>query len=242
MKSSQAEWYLKKRSIGYWDLNYKFPTSYLQARDTQAWYFSQCKAIDELLLRHASEIMYTDMDTGLLITFQSDTLVWVDLPCSCDYSDEIPYGPRAYDSCNILIQNGYIKNSENGYLDFLTYDIVNSLYPTINGEMQRIGYTRIQDDEKKYPPYLLIEYLSTLDSIHLIKACEKYSCYFYEEYANILKSVFAEYCNIHHVSRLLTPVNVYLIAAEDSLKCKGHGEDQGTGLSSLRKNPNENNN
>lgn len=210
MKSSQIAWYLEKRSIGYWDLNYKFPTSYLQTRDTLAWYFSQCKAIDDLLLQHDSEIMFTDMDTALLITYQGDTLAWIDLPCSCDYTDEIPYGPRAYDNCNMLIRNGYVKNSENGYLDYLTYNIVNNLYPVIDREMQKIGYVKIQDNEKKYPPYLLIEYLSESDSIQFIKSCAKYLCYFYDDYAYILRSVLSEYCKNNNVSRLLMPVEIYI--------------------------------
>ena len=220
MKSSQTAWYLEKRSIGYWDLNYKFPTSHIQARDTQAWYFPQCKAIDDLLLRYSSEIIYTDMDTALLITYQSDTLAWIDLPCSCDYTDEIPYGPRAYDSCNILIQNGYVKSSEDGYLDHLTYTIVNDLYPTIDRKMRRIGYTRIQDNEKKYPPYLLIEYLPESDSIQLIKACAKYLCYFYDDYAYILRSVLSEYCKNNNVSKLLMPVEIYIPQNNNPTDCK----------------------
>jgi len=97
MDSSTKE-FLTELALGYWDLNYKFPISYCQARDTQAWFFSQYLTVDSVLLSHASEITYKDYDTALLITYQGDTLAMIGLPCSCDWTDEIPYGPRAYDS------------------------------------------------------------------------------------------------------------------------------------------------
>ena len=208
--------YLTDLSLGYWDLNYKFPTSYLQARDTEAWFFQQCITIDSMLLRHASEIVFTDYDTLLLVTYRDDTLTQVDLPCSCDWTDEIPYGPRAFDSLNNLILDDFIQVSWCGDQMQLTYDIVSFLHPTIEKRMNKKGYIRVNDVNKEYPQYLLIEYLPKKDSIQLIKACAKYSCYFYEEYAEILRMVFSEYCRDNHVSRLLTPVEIYILASNDS--------------------------
>lgn len=242
LKNTQTINFITELALNYWDLNYRFPTSYQQSRDTDVWFFAQYAAIDSVLLCNSSKIKYMDCDTALLITYYDDTLAFVNLPCSCDYTDDVPNGPRAFDSNNCQILNDYIQVDENVYTIQLSHDLAKELNPIVNKKMNRIGYVRVPDIEKKHPQYLLIEYLSMSDSIHLINACEKYSCYFYEEYANILRSVLSEFCKKNHVARLLTPVNVYLIAAEDSLKCKGHGEDQGTGLSSLRKSPNENNN
>jgi hypothetical protein len=92
----------------------------------------------------------------------------------------------------------------------LTHDLVSVLQPAIEKEMNRKGYARVIDVNKEYPQYLLIEYLPEKDSIRLIKACAKYSYYFYDEYAKILRMVFSEYCRNNHVSRLLTPVEIYL--------------------------------
>lgn len=84
MKSERTEWFLNELALGYWDLKYKFPTSYMQTRDTEAWFFEQYRAEDSVLLRHASEIKYINYDTALLITYRGDTLVLVQLPCSCE--------------------------------------------------------------------------------------------------------------------------------------------------------------
>lgn len=210
LDKDKVERVLREQAIGYWDLHYKFPTSYLQARDTEAWYFTQYKSIDSLLLRYASEIVYTNQDTSLLITYHGDTLVQVCLPCSCDWTDEIPYGPRAYDKYDNLILDDDIQVDEGGMLEQLTFDLINELYPIIEKKMNTIEFIRADNNEKKKPQYLLIEYLLDCDTIQLIKACEKYSCFFYDEYESILQSVFSEYCKRNRISRLLTPVEVYL--------------------------------
>lgn len=210
LKSSETNRFLTELALIYWDYNYKFPTSYLQTRDTQICYSLQYKTIDSILLYHVSEIKYTDQDTALLITYYDDTLALVDLPCSCDYSDEIPYGPRAYDSINNLILDDFIQVDENGYLEHITFDLVNNIYPIIEKEMISTKYKKVYGKNRKYPPYLLVEYQKNADSIHLIKACEKYSFYYYEEYANILRRVLSEYCKKKHISRLLIPVEIYI--------------------------------
>lgn len=214
--------YLTDMSLGYWDLNYKFPTSYMQARDTDAWCFQQCLAIDSMLLRHASEVVFTDHDTVLVITYNDDTITQVKLPCSCDWTDEIPYGPRAFDSLNNLILDDFIKVSWHGDQMRLTQDLVSVLLPDIEKRMNEKGYVKVNDKNKEYPQYLLIEYLPKNDSIHLIKACQKYSCYFYDEYAKILRIVFSEYCRNNHVARLLTAVEIYLPATKDLLPAEKH--------------------
>lgn len=216
LKDSQTIGFITELALNYWDLNYRFPSSYQQSRDTEVCFFTQYIAIDSMLLSHASGIKYWDQDTALLITFHDDTLAFVDLPCSCDYTDDIPNGPRAFDSINCEILNDYIQIDENVYTIHLSHDLAN-LNPILNEKMNKSGYFRIPDNEKKYPQYLLIEYLSVSDSIHLIKACEKYSSYFYEEYANILRNFLSEYCKTNHISRLLTPVNIYLPVFKDSL-------------------------
>ena len=210
LTDTSTEEFLTELALGYWDLNYKFPISYCQARDTQAWFFSQYSMIDRTLLDHASEITYTDLDTTLLITYQGDTLAMIELPCSCDWTDEIPFGPRAYDSRDDMIMNDFIQVGENSYQEHLTYDLVNNIYPYIEERMDKVGFKKVQDDEKSYPQYLLVEYFQTSNSIQLIKACEKYSCYFHVEYASILCDVFSEYCKNNNVSRLLTPVEIYV--------------------------------
>ena len=206
--------YLTDMSLGYWDLNYKFPTSYMQARDTDAWCFQQCIAIDSMLLRHAPEIVFTDHDTVLVITYHDDTLTQVELPCSCDWTDEIPYGPRAFDSLNNLILDDFIQVSWHGDQMRLTQDLVSVLQPDIEKRMNEKGYVKVGDDNKEYPQYLLIEYLPKDESIQLINACQKYSCYFYDEYAKILRVVFSEYCRNNHVAKLLTPVEIYIPASK----------------------------
>ncbi len=208
--------YLTDMSLIYWDLNYKFPTSYMQARDTDAWCFQQCIAIDSMLLRHASEVVFTDHDTVLVITYNDDTITQVKLPCSCDWADEIPYGPRAFDSLNNLILDDFIQVSWHGDQMRLTQDLVSVLLPDIEKRMNEKGYVKVGDDNKEYPQYLLIEYLPKNDSIHLIKACHKYSCYFYDEYAKILRIVFSEYCRNNHVARLLTAVEIYLPSTKNT--------------------------
>ena len=208
---SLIEEYLTDMSLGYWDLNYKFPSSYLESRDTEAWFFEQCREIDSSMLSVASELMYEDQDTALLITYHKDTLAFVKLPCSCGWTDEIPLGPRAYDSLNRMVLDDIIKNvTWHSDQVHLSYDLENKLQPVIEKRMSQIGYIRTQDDERKYPPDLLVEYLSEADSIMLIKVCKKYSHFFYTEYATILKEVFSEYCKANHISRLLTFVDVYL--------------------------------
>ena len=224
LRDSQTINFITELALNYWDLNYSFPISYQQSRDTEAWFFTQYATIDSLLLSHSSEIKYLDNDTTLIITYYDDTLTFVDLPCSCDYTDNIPNGPRAFDNFNNQILNDYIQIDDNVYAIHLSHDLAKKMHHIIEEKMNRSGYFRVSDVEKRYPQYLLIEYLSTSDSIHLIKACEKYSYYFYEEYATILRSVFYEYCNINHVSRLLTPVNVYLIASKDSIRYESLSE------------------
>lgn len=211
---SLTESFLWEQIAGYWDLNYTFPTSYLQSRDTEAWYFEQGKSIDRVLLQHASELVYYDYDTVLLITYHDDTLIYFNLPCSCDRKDYLPYGPRAFDSLNNLILDDFIQVEENGYLDRLTYDLIYKVQPFIDKEMNSIGYCSIPNDLEEYPRYLLIEYLPKNDSIHLIKACKKYSSYFFDEYANVLRNVFLEYCNNNDVARLLTPVGIYILKSD----------------------------
>ena len=214
LKNQNTEDFLSEMALIYWDFNYSFPASYLQSRDTDAWFFSQHTYTDSILLCHASEITYTNQDTTLLITYRNDTIVLVKLPCSCDWIDEIPYGPRAYDSLNRMILDDFIHVSWHGEQERLTYDIVNNIYPTIEKRMNKMGYVRVNDVNKEYPQYLLIEYLPENDSIQLIKACQQYSCYFYDEYTKILRMVFFEYCRNNHVSRLLTPVEIYIPASK----------------------------
>ena len=216
LKDSQTISYITELALDYWDLNYRFPTSYQQSRDTEVWFFTQYIAIDSMLLCHASGIKYWNQDTALLITYYDDTLAFVVLPCSCDYTDDIPNGPRAFDSINCEILNDYVQVDENVYTVHLAHDLA-KLNPILNEKLNRSGFFRIRDNEKKHPQYLLIEYLPLSDSIHLIKACNKYSSYFYEEIANILKSVLSEYCKTNRISRLLTPINIYLPALKDSL-------------------------
>lgn len=204
-----TEGFLTELALVYWDLNYKFPTSYMQSRDTQAWFFPQCLSIDSMLLCQASEIKYTNEDSSLLITYNDDTLAYISLPCTCDRTDEIPLGPRAYDSLDNLILADFIQVGENCYLGRLTYDLVNEILPDIEKKMNALGFTMVQDGEKEYPRNLIIEYIPAKDSIQLNKACEKYRCYFYDAYVNIVKNTMSEYCKKHHVSRLLTFIDVY---------------------------------
>ena len=216
LRNRNTEVFLSEMALGYWDLYYTFPTSYLQSRDTDAWFFSQFKTTDSILLCYASEITYKDQDTALLITYGNDTLAQVSLPCSCDWTDEIPYGPRAYDSLNSSILDNIIKVSWHGVQMRLTYDIVMILYPTIEKEMNEMGYVLVRDKERKYPQYLLVKYYQKTDSIQLIKVCEKYSCYFYDDYTNVLRTVFSDYCKNNHVSVLLTAVEIYIPNPYDS--------------------------
>jgi len=217
LKNQNTEEFLSEMALSYWDLNYSFPESYLQSRDTGAWFFSQYMSTDSILLCHNSEITYTDQDTALLITYYDDTIALVKLPCSCDWTDEMPYGPRAYDSLNRMILDDLIPVSWHGEQVRLTYDIANNLFPAIEKKMNGKGYIRTNPENKEYPQYLLIKYLPENDSIELIKACQKYSCYFYDEYAKILQAVLSEYCRNNHVAKLLTPVDIYLPSAKDSM-------------------------
>lgn len=216
LKNPYTEYFLSEMALGYWDFNYTFPASYLQSRDTDAYFFPQYTTTDSILLCYASEIMYTDQDTILLITYRNDTLAQVSLPCSCDWTDDIPCGPRAYDSLNNLILDDFIQVSWHGDQMRLTQDLVSVLLPDIEKRMNEKGYVKVGDDNKEYPQYLLIEYLPKNDSIHLIKACHKYSCYFYDEYAKILRIVFSEYCRNNHVARLLTAVEIYLPSTKNT--------------------------
>lgn len=220
LKDSQTISFITELALDYWDLNYKFPTSYQQSRDTTVWFFAQYTAIDSMLLRHDSEIKYWDQDTALLITYHDDTLAYVDLPCSCDWTDEIPFGPRAYDSLDNLILDNNIQVSKNGTLEQLTFDLTNKLFPIIENKMIRTGYSRLPSNENINPQYLLIEYLSGSDSIQLIKACAKYLCYFYDDYAYVLRSVLSEYCKNNNVSKLLMPVEIYIPQNNNPTDCK----------------------
>lgn len=209
MKTERTEWFLNELTLACWDLNYKFPASYLQARDTAAWFFGQYRAEDSMLLRHASEIKYINYDTALLITYRGDTLALVQLPCSCEWTDEIPFGPRAYDSGDNIILNDFIQVGENSYQEHLTYDLINSIFPDVESRMNRIGYEKRGDDEREDPQYLLVEFELEKETIQLIKVCDKYDAYFYDEYVDILKEALSEYCKNNNVSRLLTPIDVY---------------------------------
>lgn len=205
-----SDFFLSEMALIYWDFNYTFPTTYIESRDTGAWFFSKYTTTDSFLLCHASEITYTNQDSVLVITYRDDTLALVSLPCSCDWNDEIPYGPRAYDSLNNMILDDFINVSWHGEQMHLTYDLVHELFPAIENKMNDLGYIQVCD-KKKYPQYLLIEYHQTSNTIDLIKACAKYKSYFYDEYVRILKDIFSEYCKKNHVSRLLTAVDVYII-------------------------------
>ena len=138
LNDQDAERFLSELALIYWDFNYTFPTSYLQSRDTNAWFFSQYTSIDSILLCHAPDIMYTNQDTSLLITYKNDTIAMIHLPCSCDWTDEIPYGPRAYDNLNRMILDDIIHISWQGDQVRLTYDIVHSLQPAIKEQMNKI--------------------------------------------------------------------------------------------------------
>lgn len=214
LKSQNVEDYLSEMALIYWDFYYSFPQSYQQSRDTDAWFFPQYTFMDSLLLCHAQELVYTNQDTALLITYRNDTIALVQLPCSCEWTDEIPLGPRAYDSLGRMILDELIPIGRDAMGDIkeqvrLTYEIVNNLFPDIEKRMNKKGFVRA-DSKRQYPQYLLIEYSIEMDSIQLIKACHKYSCYFYDEYAEILRTVFYEYCNYNHVSKLLTPIEIYI--------------------------------
>ena len=222
LKNQNTEFFLSEMALIYWDLYYTFPTSYLQSRDTDAYFFPQYTTTDSILLCYASEITYTNQDTVLLITYSDDTLAQVSLPCSCDWTDEIPYGPRAYDSHNRLILDDFYHVSWCAEQMHLTYDIVNNLFPAIEKRMNKMEYVLVHDNKREYPQYLLIEYISESDSIQLIKACAKYKCYFYDEYAKILRTVFSEYCKNNNVSRLYTPVEIYLPVSKDSSPAENH--------------------
>lgn len=207
--------FLSELALVYWDFNYTFPASYLQSRDTNAWLFSQDTIIDSILLCNASDIMYTNQDTALLITYRSDTIALIQLPCSCDWTDEIPYGPRAYDSLDRIILDELIPIGKNAQGEDakqirLTHELVNDLFPAIEKRMNKNGYVRVNDVKREYPQYLLIEYLSENDSLQLIKPCQKYSCFLYDEYTKILRTVFSNYCKNNHVSKLLTPIEIYI--------------------------------
>lgn len=217
LKNKNTEVLLSEMALIYWDFNYRFPVSYPQSRYSDAWLFPQYNSTDSILLSHASEIMYTDQDTVLLITHRNDTLALLQLPCSCDWTDEVPLGPRAYDSLNRMILDDVIQvNWYGGVQVRLTYDMVNNLYPIIEGKMNKLGYNLVRDDERKYPQYLLVEYITETDSIHLIKACAKYKSFFYDEYAKTLRLVFSEYCKTNQVSRLVTAVEIYLPESTES--------------------------
>ena len=218
LKNQNTEYLLSEMALIYWDLNYSFPTSYLQSRYTDSYLFPQYTTTDSILLCYASDITYTNQDTVLLITYRDDTLAQVSLPCSCDWTDEIPLGPRAYDSLNRQILDDFIHFGLDGdqIQVRLTYDLINNLFPAIEKRMNKMGYVIVRDKERKYPQYLLIEYLSEPDSIKLINACAKYTSYFYDDYAKILRIVFSEYCKNNHVTKLLTAVEVYLPASKDS--------------------------
>lgn len=209
MKSERTGWFLNELALGYWDLNYTFPTSYMQARDTEAWFFEQYRAEDCMLMRQASEIKYINQDTALLITYRDDTLALVQLPCSCEWTDEIPLGPRAYDSGDNMILDESIQVGENSYLEHLTYDLINSVFPDIEKRMNKCGHVKRGGDERENPQYLLVEFLLEKETIQLIKVCEKYDDYFFDDYVDILKKVLSEYCKKNNVSRLLTPVDLY---------------------------------
>lgn len=219
LKNQDVEGFLSEMALIYWDYNYTFPTSYLQSRNTNEWLFSHDTIIDSILLYNASDIIYTNQDTALLITYRSDTIALIQLPCSCDWTDEIPYGPRAYDSLGRIILDELIligkdAQGEDAKQIRLTHELVNNLFPAIEKRMNKNGYVKVNDVKREYPQYLLIEYLSENDSIQLIKACQKYSCFFYDEYTKILRTVFSYYCKNNHVSRLLTPVDVYIPISE----------------------------
>lgn len=209
MKTERTGWFLNELALGYWDINYKFPMSYPQARDTEAWFFEQYRAEDNVLQQHSSEITYINHDTALLITYRGDTLALVQLPCSCEWTDEIPFGPRAYDSGDNMILDDFIRVGEDSYQEHLTYDLINSVFPDMESRMNRIGYVKRGGDERENPQYLLVEFLLEKETIQLIKVCDKYNVYFYDEYVDILKEALSEYCENNNVSRLLTPVDVY---------------------------------
>lgn len=223
LKNEYSEFYLSEMALIYWDYYYKFPTSYIQSRDTDAYFFTADPFTDSLLVHYNSELTYTNQDTALLITFRGDTLALVQLLCSCDWTDEIPLGPRAYDSQDSIVLNELITAEKDidgvdSRWQHLNYDQSHKLDPVIEKRMNKKGYVRIDDRERKYPQYLLIEYLSEKDSIRLIKVCQKYSCYLYDDYTEILRDVFSEYCNNNHISRLLTAVAIYLPAAEATIR------------------------
>ena len=92
LKDSQTISFITELALDYWDLNYKFPTSYQQSRDTTVWFFAQYTAIDSMLLRHDSEIKYWDQDwrkeglVGRRYELVKEINFYNQLYCGCEFS------------------------------------------------------------------------------------------------------------------------------------------------------------
>lgn len=213
------EWFLTEQVLGFWDSYYRFPKSYSEARDSMAWYFLQYSSIDSLLLTKSPYLKYLSTEDSLIITLNNDTLAKVKVSCLCNGGDNFPFGPRAFDTLGNLVNTGFIQLGGDTEMDSLSYEILHVLFPSIKNKMNELGYTSIsKSNERQYPQYLLVSFLSQDGSVQLIQECRQYSNLLDTNYQVVLYQVLKEYCKNHHFSKLLIPVEIYLTENNNSKK------------------------
>jgi hypothetical protein len=206
-----VEWLLTEQVLGYWDMYYKYPSNYLEMRDSDAWYFHyspQYLQTDSLLMDNLSKIQFIELDKSLAIILNNDTLAKVTIDCICNSNEHFPLGARAFDSLGIM--------DEDFVMEQLHDDLMKIIHPKIEQKMNGLGYYRHpvskQAGEQKLPEGLLIEYKYEPQggSIRLIDECKDYSYLLYTDYQNVLKSILERYCAEKKIIKLLMPIDIYL--------------------------------
>lgn len=206
-----VEWLLTEQVLGYWDMYYKYPSNYLEMRDSDAWYFHyspQYLQTDSLLMDNLSKIQFIELDKSLAITLNNDTLAKVTINCICNSNEHFPLGARAFDSLGIM--------DEDFVMDQLHNDMMKILRPKIEQKMNELGYSRNfvtkNPGNQKLPKVLLIEYKYEPQggSIRLIDECKDYSYLLDTNYQNVLMDTLERYCVEKKIIKLLMPIYVYL--------------------------------
>lgn len=206
-----VEWLLTEQVLGYWDIYYKYPSNYLEMRDSDAWYFHyspQYLQTDSLLMDNLSKMQFVELDKCLAITLNNDTLAKVTIDCYCNSNEEFPNGARAFDSLGIM--------DEDFVMEQLHDNLIKKIYPEIEQKMNELGYSRSlvtkHAGDQKLPKVLLIEYKYEPHggSIRLIDECKDYSYLLDTNYQNVLMDTLERYCAEKKIIKLLMPIYVYL--------------------------------
>lgn len=196
----------------FFDLAYRFPSSYDEAHNTCLYFYPYYVKVDSLILSNQQLLHFVNEDDSLLVViFDGDTLTKINPPCKCVdvlYQDT-PIGPRAFDAqANFM---SIISVHDGDTSDRLFHEIIGEVLPSINEELRGLGYEPLYYSKGfKEQRYLLCQYSYDSDSLFVIPACKR-NAHLLDKVSNLKhKQAFRKYCEANQISVLYTPVWVFV--------------------------------